>query len=343
MAKQHYARPGPQPKTIRRRASAASIPPGLGVRAHRRRSQHVRPPSAAAPAASTSALFSCMCTPRAAGVAVRHPRAVLERRVGVRIARGVQFFLQQMHGIVQEIGVAVADRKMQLALELRSQRGPVALQDRGQIVVIDASTPPLCLSMAPVSGSMTCAGYPSAPAGENTACQMSHCSVERPCVPSTYSKAYSAPASAMMDAVRLAVGGNGHLAKVALAHKRVRIVVEVDVLVGVEIDRIGAGHLRAVVDSRDRRPAWPPLPIRPSIRRTLRAPIPAPMPRYFFSIAGISSSIDGRAVRAHVGRVHIVGIVVIGVRVLHVDQDHARQPARCPVLEEAGSRSDRAR
>ena len=41
-----------------------------------------------------------------------------------------------MHGVVEEVGIAVADGDVELAFELGAEGGPVALQDGVEIVVI---------------------------------------------------------------------------------------------------------------------------------------------------------------------------------------------------------------
>ena len=43
---------------------------------------------------------------------------------------------QEVDGVVQEVGVAVADCDVELAFELGAERGPVALQDGGEVVVV---------------------------------------------------------------------------------------------------------------------------------------------------------------------------------------------------------------
>ena len=52
----------------------------------------------------------------AAGVAVGHAGAVLEGGVGVGIAGGVERLLQQVDGVVEEVGVAVADGDVESCL-----------------------------------------------------------------------------------------------------------------------------------------------------------------------------------------------------------------------------------
>ena len=133
--------------------------------------------------------------------------------------------------------------------------------------------------------------------------------------------------------IRFAVGRNRHLAKIPLAHKRVGVLVEINVLVGMEIHRIGTRHPRAVVkvgieNLRRRR--------FPSARRSAECG-----PRPSLADAAIllldrrnQLVVDGSPVRPHVGRIHVVGVVVVRVRVLDVNQDHARQPARSPILVE---------
>ena len=84
-----------------------------------------------------SALFCCMVYSEGpAGVAVRHSGAVLEGCVGVRVAGLAELVLEQVNGVVQEVGVSVTYRKMQLAFELWPERGPIALENCGEIVVI---------------------------------------------------------------------------------------------------------------------------------------------------------------------------------------------------------------
>ncbi len=41
-----------------------------------------------------------------------------------------------MHRIVKEVGIGIADCKMELAFELRTKRRPVAREDRVEVVVI---------------------------------------------------------------------------------------------------------------------------------------------------------------------------------------------------------------
>jgi hypothetical protein len=61
-------------------------------------------------------------------------------------------------------------------------------------------------------------------------------------------KAELATCSGDDGSVGLAIGGDGDLGEVALAREGVGVVVEVDVLVGVEVDGIGAGGPGAVVE-----------------------------------------------------------------------------------------------
>src|SRR4051812_39706632 len=45
--------------------------------------------------------------------------------------------------------------------------------------------------------------------------------------------------------------------------------------------------------------------------------------------------VDGGAVGADVSGIYVVGVVVVRIGVLNVDDDDMREAARCPVLEEA--------
>lgn len=51
-------------------------------------------------------------------IAVRNSGAILENRVGVRIPGGFELLLQQAHSIVEEVGIGVPNRDVQLAFEL---------------------------------------------------------------------------------------------------------------------------------------------------------------------------------------------------------------------------------
>ncbi len=92
------------------------------------------------------------------GVAVRHSGAVLEGGVGVGIAGLAELVLEQVNGVVEEVGVSVAYRKVQLAFELWPERGPVTLENCGEIVVIMPVGERLVLLISPVSGLMISAG-----------------------------------------------------------------------------------------------------------------------------------------------------------------------------------------
>ena len=63
---------------------------------------------------------------------------------------GLQKILQQVDGVVQKIVVGAADVDVELALQLRAQRRPVALEDVAQIVVLFPVGGDLW-SMSPVS------------------------------------------------------------------------------------------------------------------------------------------------------------------------------------------------
>ena len=53
-----------------------------------------------------------------------------------RIGRGLQKILHAIDGVVQEVGVGAADVDVDLARELRTQRCPVAFENRFEIVVL---------------------------------------------------------------------------------------------------------------------------------------------------------------------------------------------------------------
>ena len=139
-------------------------------------------------------------------------------------------------------------------------------------------------------------------------------------------------------AVRLAVGGDGDLAEVALADEGVGVVVEVDVLVGVEVDGVGAGGLGAVVEVGIEDLRGERFPSAGGTAEGGARPALADAAILLLD-GGDQLVVDGGAVGADVGGVDDVGVVVVGVGVLDVDQDHARQAAVGPVLKEAGSRA----
>ncbi len=67
----------------------------------------------------------------AAGIAVRHSRAILEGGVRVRIFRCFELRLQKVNSIIQKIGISVTHSKVQLAFEF----GPSVAQSRFIIAV----------------------------------------------------------------------------------------------------------------------------------------------------------------------------------------------------------------
>ncbi|MGH7442034.1 MAG: hypothetical protein ACREKE_05105 [bacterium] len=73
---------------------------------------------------------------RASGIAVGHAGAVLEGCVGVGVGGFFELVLEQVDGVVEEVGVAVARRKVELALETGAECGPVSLEDGGEVVVL---------------------------------------------------------------------------------------------------------------------------------------------------------------------------------------------------------------
>ncbi len=80
-------------------------------------------------------LLHCVFS-RAACIAVRHARTILECRVGMGITCFLKLLVEQVYGIVEEVGIAIPDGDMQLALKLRAERGPVAFENCGEVVMI---------------------------------------------------------------------------------------------------------------------------------------------------------------------------------------------------------------
>ncbi len=127
-------------------------------------------------------------------------------------------------------------------------------------------------------------------------------------------------------AVGLAIGGDGHLAEVAFADECVGVVVEIDVLVGVEIDRIRAGNVSAVVEVgiEDLRGECFPSAGGSAVGSARPALADAAI---LLLDRRNQLVVDGGAIGADVGGVDVVGVVVIGIGILHVDENHARQAA----------------
>src|SRR5579875_4225298 len=73
---------------------------------------------------------------RASGVAVRHAGAVLEGGIGVGVAGCLKLLLEQVDGVVEEVGVSIANCEMQFALKLRAKRRPIALENGGKVVML---------------------------------------------------------------------------------------------------------------------------------------------------------------------------------------------------------------
>src|ERR1039458_8964215 len=118
------------------------------------------------------------------------------------------------------------------------------------------------------------------------------------------------------------------------ARAGVLVLVEVDQRIGAEVDRIGAGSPGAIkeIGVKNLEGKHAPSAGRAAVKRA--------RPR-FADAAELLLNIriqllDERvAVRAEVSRVHGVGIVVVGIGVLRVDDQHARQAAAGPILEKA--------
>ena len=119
----------------------------------------------------------------------------------------------------------------------------------------------------------------------------------------------------------------------AFEEERVLVVVEIDVREGVEVDRVGAGGKRAVVvvGIEDLNGQGLPAAGRAAIDEA--RPALADAAKLLFDRRD-QLVLDGVAVGADVGRVHRVGIVVVGIGVLDLDDEHARKSGRDPLLIE---------
>ncbi len=63
-------------------------------------------------------------------------RLVIHHPTVIRILRRLQKFLDQIHRVVQKIIVSFTNVDVQLAFELRTQLGPISLQDVAEIVIL---------------------------------------------------------------------------------------------------------------------------------------------------------------------------------------------------------------
>ena len=134
-------------------------------------------------------------------------------------------------------------------------------------------------------------------------------------------------------AVGFAVGGDGDFAEVAFADEGVGVVIEVDVLVGVEVDGVGAGGPGAVVEVGVEDLGGEGLPAAGAAAEGGAGPALADAAVLLFD-GGDELFVDGGAVGAEVGGVDGVGVVVVGVGVLDVEEEDVGEAAGGPVLEE---------
>ena len=68
--------------------------------------------------------------------AVLGARLVVDFAVVVRVLGSLEKIFHQIHGVVEEIVVGLTDVDVQLAVELWSKLGPVALEDVAQVVIL---------------------------------------------------------------------------------------------------------------------------------------------------------------------------------------------------------------
>ncbi len=141
------------------------------------------------------------------------------------------------------------------------------------------------------------------------------------------------------------LGGDEGVAQV-VAHGRLRhalvrafqvidvlVLVDVDVGVGMEVDGVGAGGKGAVVVLRIEDLHGQSLPA--AGRAAINKPRPALADSAKLLFDGRNQlCFDGVAIGAHVGRVHGVGVVIEGVGVLNLDDQHPRKARRNPLLIE---------
>ena len=152
-------------------------------------------------------------------------------------------------------------------------------------------------------------------------------------MPRTYSKRNSPAVVAMMVPSGLRSAAMGTSPKSALRVEGVGVVVEVDVLVGVEVDGVGAGGVGAVVEVGVEDLGGEGLPAAGAAAEGGASPALADAAELLLD-RGDQLLVDGRPVGADVGGVYVVAVVVVGVGVLDVEHDDARQTAGGPVLEE---------
>jgi len=171
--------------------------------------------------------------------------AVVEGGIGVRRSGGVEGVLHLVDGAIEEEGVAGADHYVEFALEFGAERGPVSLEDGGQVVVF-----------APVGGDFFIdrAGA-LIPDFGGIAVRAGGAEDGLPDVPLLAGAAAGAedefPAIAAFGGGEDDAGGSAHFglgdaAEGADGPVGVFVVIDVHGLVGVEVDWVGAGAPGAV-------------------------------------------------------------------------------------------------
>ena len=144
-----------------------------------------------------------------------------------------------MHGLVQEVGVGIADRDVNFSFELRAELRPIAMQNCVQIVVL---APVIHHGFIDVSGELV--------EDRGGIAVRPHRRIHRlPNIELLAGTPVGAQRQFVMSdlihlgnnvAIAFAHGGNGHRLEWAANEIRVGIFVEVGGLVAVKIDRVGA-------------------------------------------------------------------------------------------------------
>src|SRR5579859_1921323 len=265
-----------------------------------------------------------------AGVAMRLIDAVIEGGVGMRIGGGIESVLHVVDGGVEVIGVRGADHDVQLALKLGAQGFPIALHDGGEVIVL-----------APVGGDFVIDDAGALiPDFGGIAVGADGAEDGLPDVPLLAGAAMSAkdkfPAIGAFgggedDAGRSAHFALGDAAEGADGPVGVFVVVNVDALVGVKIHGIGTSAPSAVevIGIEDLRGESFPAAGAAAVNGA--GPSLADASKLFFD-GGDKFTIDGFAVRADVGGIDGVGVIVVGIGVLDEEEQHARELAGGPVL-----------
>jgi hypothetical protein len=178
---------------------------------------------------------------------VRHTGAVLECGVGVRIAGGLELLVEHVDGVVEKVGVGVAYGDVEFAFEFGTEGGPVALHDGGKVVVVvpvgeDFFVDGSGERVDDLGGIAIFTGgwedcLPDIPLLGGAAV----------CAEDEFEGVFIS-GEADDGAVGFAIGGDWNFAEVAFAQEGVWVVIEVDVLVGVEVDGVRTGDEGAVVE-----------------------------------------------------------------------------------------------